>query len=228
MRILVVEDDAAIAEAVRALVAGAGHAVDVAGTGHDAVIWAGTYPYDLIILDVGLPGIDGFAVSGRLRASGIGCPILMLTARDQLEDRVAGLDAGADDYLPKPFAAAELLARVRALLRRGSSDRPPKVTVGDLEMDPATMSVSYRGQSIHLTSREFALLEVLARHPGQVFAQDRLIDAVWDADYAAGSNIVEVYIRSLRRKIDAGRRDGLIQTLRGAGYRLRAPESGPS
>ncbi len=228
MRILVVEDDATIAEAVRALVAGAGHAVDVTVNGHDAVTWAGTYPYDLIILDVGLPGIDGLAVSGRLRASGIGCPILMLTARDQLEDRVAGLDAGADDYLPKPFAAAELLARVRALLRRGSSDRPPKIAVGDLEMDPATMSVSYRGQSIHLTAREFALLEVLARHPGQVFAQDRLIDAVWDADYAAGSNIVEVYIRSLRRKIDAGRRDGLIQTLRGAGYRLRIPESGAS
>jgi two-component system, OmpR family, response regulator len=140
MRILVVEDEPVIAGALRAILEGVGHGVDVATTGGEALEWAGTFPYDLFVIDVGLPGIDGFTVCGRLREAGIGAPILMLTARDALEDRVAGLDAGADDYLPKPFAAAELLARVRALLRRGASDRPPIVRVGDLELDPATIA----------------------------------------------------------------------------------------
>jgi DNA-binding response OmpR family regulator len=221
MRILVVEDEPAIASAVRAMLGGAGYAVDVAASGTEALQWIGAFPYDLFVLDVVLPGIDGFVLCRRIRDSGIGAPILLLTARDALEDRVAGLDQGADDYLSKPFASAELLARVRALLRRGSSDRPPVVHVGDLELDPATMIVRRAGVQIRLTTREFSLLEVLARHPGQVFPQDRLLDAVWDADYSAGSNIVEVYIRSLRRKLDAGRRDGLIETVRGAGYRLR-------
>ncbi len=225
MRILVVEDEPVIAGVLKAILVGAGHAIDVATTGPEALEWSGTFPYDLFVLDVGLPEIDGFTVAGRLRDAGIGAPILMLTARDGLEDRVAGLDAGADDYLPKPFAAAELLARVRALLRRGTSARPPIIQVGDLELDPATMGVRRGGAPIRLTAREFALLEVLARHPGQVFAQDRLIDAVWNADFTVGSNIVEVYIRSLRRKIDEGRRDGLIETVRGAGYRLRAQAS---
>jgi two-component system, OmpR family, response regulator len=225
MRILVVEDEPAIASAVRAMLGGAGYAVDVATSGTEALQWIGAFPYDLFVLDVVLPGIDGFALCRRIRDSGIGAPILLLTARDALEDRVAGLDQGADDYLSKPFASAELLARVRALLRRGSSDRPPVVHVGDLELDPATVIVRRAGVQIRLTAREFSLLEVLARHPGQVFPQDRLLDAVWDADYSAGSNIVEVYIRSLRRKLDAGRRDGLIETVRGAGYRLRP--SGP-
>jgi DNA-binding response OmpR family regulator len=225
MRILVVEDEPAIASAVRSILAGAGHAVDVAGNGAEALVWAATYPYDAVVLDVVLPGMDGVEVCARLRASGVGCPILMLTARDQLQDRVSGLDAGADDYLAKPFAAAELLARIRALLRRGSSDRPPSVRLGDLELDPATRQVRRGGRSLRLTAREFALLEVLMRHPGQVFSQARLIDAVWDADFEAGSNIVEVYIRSLRRKIDAGRRDGLIETVRGAGYRIRTPDA---
>lgn len=228
MRVLVVEDEPAIAEAVRAIIVGAGHAVDVAATGPDALTWAATYPYDLVVLDVVLPGLDGFGVCARLRAMGLGCPILMLTARDQLEDRVTGLDAGADDYLAKPFASAELLARVRALLRRGSSDRPPVIRVGDLELDPATMGVRRGGIPVRLTAREFALLEVLARNPGRVFTQERLIDAVWNADFEAESNIVEVYIRSLRRKVDGGRRDGLIETLRGAGYRLRVPDAAAS
>ena len=153
-------------------------------------------------------------------------PILMLTARDQVTDRVAGLEAGADDYLAKPFAAAELLARVRALQRRGSDDRDPIVRCGDLEIDPASHDVRLAGRSIRLTAKEFALLELLARHPGQVFTKQRLLDALWDADFAAGSNIVEVYVRSLRRKVDGGRRDGLIETIRGAGYRLR-PASAP-
>jgi two-component system OmpR family response regulator len=223
MRILVVEDEPAIAEAVRAILTETGHAVDLATTGPDALDWAAAYPYDLIVLDVVLPGIDGFQVCARLRAAGVGSPILMLTARDQVEDRVVGLDAGADDYLAKPFAAAELQARVRALLRRGSSDRPAIITVGDLELDPATLGVRRAGRAIRLTAREFALLEVLARQPDRIFAQDRLIDAVWDAGYRAESNIVEVYIRSLRRKVDGGRRDGLIETVRGVGYRLRSP-----
>jgi DNA-binding response OmpR family regulator len=221
MRILVVEDDPAIAAAIRSILEEAGEAVDVAGEGSDALAWAGTYPYDLVILDVVLPGMDGIAVCRELRALGAKMPILMLTALDAIEDRVAGLDAGADDYLAKPFAGAELLARVRALRRRGAGEAAPLLRLGDLELDPAAREVHRAGRHIRLTSKEFALLEVLARHPGQVFAQDRLIDAVWDADFAAESNVVEVYIRSLRRKIDGGRRDGLIETVRGAGYRLR-------
>jgi DNA-binding response OmpR family regulator len=221
MRILVVEDDLAIAAAIRSILEEAGEAVDVANDGSDALGWTETYPYDLVILDVVLPGMDGLAVCRALRAGGARMPILMLTALDAVDDRVAGLDAGADDYLAKPFAGAELLARVRALRRRGAGEAAPLLRLGDLELDPAAREVHRAGRRIRLTSKEFALLEVLARHPGQVFAQDRLIDAVWDADFAAESNVVEVYIRSLRRKIDGGRRDGLIETVRGAGYRLR-------
>ncbi|HEX3428327.1 MAG TPA: response regulator transcription factor [Candidatus Limnocylindrales bacterium] len=226
MRILVVEDDPAIAAAVRSILEEAGEAVDTAGDGSEALAWEGTYPYDLLILDVVLPGIDGLAVCRELRARGAKMPILMLTALDAIEDRVAGLDAGADDYLAKPFAGAELLARVRALRRRGAGEAAPLLRLGDLELDPAAREVHRGGKRIRLTSKEFALLEVLARHPGQVFAQDRLIDAVWDADFSAESNVVEVYIRSLRRKIDGGRRDGLIETVRGAGYRLRPDGAG--
>lgn len=221
MRILVVEDEPAISGAIKSILETAGHAADVASDGREALEWAATYPYDLLILDVVLPGLDGVAVCQALRGQGSNTPILMLTALDAIEDRVTGLDAGADDYLAKPFAAAELLARVRALRRRGTSEVMPVLQVGDLELDPAAREVRRGGTSIRLTSKEFALLEVLARHPGQVFAQDRLIEAVWDADFSAESNIVEVYIRSLRRKIDGGRRDGLIETVRGAGYRLR-------
>lgn len=222
MRVLVVEDEPAIATAVRTILERASYAVDVASDGHDALIWAETYTYDLIVLDVVLPGIDGLAVCRRLRADGLTAPILMLTARDAVDDRVNGLDAGADDYLAKPFAAAELLARVRALRRRGSGEPVPVIRVGDLELDPASREVRRAGTPVRLTAKEFALFEVLARHPGQVFTQQRLIEAVWDADFAAESNIVEVYIRSLRRKLDGGRRDGVIETIRGVGYRMRA------
>jgi two-component system OmpR family response regulator len=222
MRILVVEDEPAIAAAIRTILEEAALAVDVVADGPEAITWAGAYAYDLVILDIVLPGMDGIAVCRALREGGSKTPILMLTALDAIEDRVAGLDAGADDYLAKPFAAAELLARVRALRRRGVGEAVPVLRVGDLYLDPASREVRRDGKAIKLTSKEFALLEVLARHPGQVFTQDRLIDAVWDADFAAGSNIVEVYIRSLRRKIDAGRRDGLIETIRGSGYRLRS------
>lgn len=228
MRVLVVEDEPAISSAIRSILEAAGHAVDVADDGPGALDWAGTYPYDLVILDVILPGMNGVAVCRALRAQGSKTPILMLTALDAIEDRVTGLDAGADDYLAKPFAAAELLARVRALRRRGVGEATPLLRVGDLELDPAAREVRRAGKGIRLTSKEFALLEVLARHPGQVFPQDRLIEAVWDADFAAESNIVEVYIRSLRRKVDGGRRDGLIETVRGAGYRLRPDDQRPA
>ena len=226
MRILVVEDEPAISTAIRSILGSADHAVDVAASGPEAMTWAESYRYDLVVLDVVLPGFDGFEVCRRLRQAGFMAPILMLTARDQVDDRVRGLDAGADDYLAKPFAAAELLARVRALRRRGATPREPILAVGDVTIDPATHDVQVRGRQVRLTAKEFALLEVLARHPGQIFAQDRLIDALWDADFAAGSNVVEVYIHSLRRKIDGGRRDGLIETVRGAGYRLRADAPG--
>jgi two-component system, OmpR family, response regulator len=221
VRVLVVEDEPTVAEAVRAALDGEGHAVDVVPDGLEALSWVETYPYDLLILDVVLPGLDGFSLCARVRLAGVAAPILMLTALDEVEDRVTGLDRGADDYLAKPFAMAELLARVRALLRRGAADRAPVIRVRDLELDPASHTVTRAGRMIPLTAREFSVLEVLARHPGQVFGQDRLIDAVWDADFATGSNIVEVYIHSLRRKIDGGRRDGLIETVRGVGYRLR-------
>jgi DNA-binding response OmpR family regulator len=228
VRILVVEDEPTIASAIRSILEEAALAVDVVADGSAAITWAGTYPYDLVILDVVLPGMDGVTVCRKLREGGSKTPILMLTALDAIEDRVAGLDAGADDYLAKPFAAAELLARVRALRRRGVGEAVPVLRVGDLDLDPASREVRRGGKAIRLTTKEFALLEVLARHPGQVFPQERLIDAVWDADFAAESNIVEVYIRSLRRKIDGGRRDGLIETIRGSGYRLRPDPPEPA
>jgi DNA-binding response OmpR family regulator len=222
VRILAVEDEPAIADAIRGGLSADGHAVDTVGDGRDALEWAAAYPYELVILDVVLPTMDGFAVCGALRDRGFNEPILMLTALDDVADRVEGLDRGADDYLAKPFAMTELRARVRALQRRRSDDRTPTIVVHDLELVPSTLGVRRAGREIRLTAREFALLELLARHAGQVFGQDRLIDALWGADFAAESNIVEVYIRSLRRKVDDGRRDGLIQTVRGAGYRMRS------
>jgi len=224
LRVLVVEDEIAIATGIRVALTADGHAVDVIGDGLEALNWVAAYPYDLVILDIVLPGLDGFAVCARLRASGFPAPILILTALDDVEDRVTGLDRGADDYLAKPFAVAELRARVRALRRRIGPDRAATITVGDLELDPASLSVTRAGRPIRLTAREFALLELLARHPGQLFTQDRLLDALWNADFVAESNVVEVYIRSLRRKIDEGRRNGLIETVRGSGYRIRTEQ----
>jgi two-component system OmpR family response regulator len=221
VRILVVEDEFRIAEAVRIALVAEGHAVDVLASGRDVLDWAAAVQYELVILDVVLPGISGLEVCAQLRASGFAAPILMLTALDAVDDRVAGLDRGADDYLAKPFEMSELLARVRALRRRTGPDRAPVITVHDLELDPSTLGVRRNGRAIRLTAREFALLELLARHPGQIFAQERLIESLWNADFAAESNVVEVYIRSLRRKVDGGRRDGLIETVRGSGYRLR-------
>jgi len=219
---LIVEDEVAIAQSIEPVLAADGHAVDMVSTGQDALDWADAYAYDLILMDVLLPGLDGFATCSALRASGFGASILMLTALDAIEDRIVGLDCGADDYLAKPFSIDELRARVRALGRRRLEGRVPRVEVGDLVLDPPTLGVWRAGQPIHLTAREFGLLELLARHPGQVFARDQLIHSLWNADFAAESNIVDVYIRSLRRKVDAGRRNELIETVRGSGYRFRA------
>jgi DNA-binding response OmpR family regulator len=223
LRILVIEDESAIASAVRLALTDDGHAVDVVATGPDGLEWAAAAPYGLVILDVVLGGMSGLEVCRTLRQGGFEQPILMLTALTSVEDRVAGLDRGADDYLGKPFAIAEFNARVRALARRPSTSGAATITVGDLTLDPSTLGVRYGGRAIRLTAREFTFLELLARHPGQVFTQDHLVEALWSADAIPGSNVVEVYVRSLRRKLDAGSRDGIIETVRGAGYRLRAP-----
>jgi DNA-binding response OmpR family regulator len=228
LRVLVVEDEPTISGPVRVALSADGHAVDVAEDGLEALVWAESYPYDLLILDVVLPGLDGFGICRRLRERGLTVPILLLTALDKVQDRVTGLDRGADDYLVKPFAMAELRARVRALARRQTQGRLPTIKVHDLELDPATHAVRRGDRTIALSVREFAMLELFARHPGHLFHRDRLIDKLWNADYSPESNIVEVYVRNLRRKIDGGRRDGLIETVRGSGYRLRTepPTSG--
>ena len=198
--------------------------MDVVADGRDALDWAAAYAYDLLVLDIVLPGMDGRELCARLRERGCRAPILMLTALDSVADRVAGLDRGADDYLPKPFAMDELRARVRALRRRAEGSPEPVIQVGDLRLDPASLGVARGRRRVRLTAREFALLELLARHPGRVLSRDQLIDSLWGADFDAESNVVEVYIRSLRRKVDDGRRDGIIETVRGRGYRLRPPE----
>jgi two-component system OmpR family response regulator len=221
MRILVVEDEVKMAGLLKRALEEEGYAVDVAGDGPEAV-WLGTEnPYDAIVLDVMLPGMDGFAVCRRLREAGRWSPVLMLTARDAVADRVAGLDAGADDYLTKPFSIAELLARIRALIRRGAVERPSVLRAGDLTLDPATKIVARVGAPIELTAKEFALLEYLMRHPGEVLTRTRLIEHVWDFAYEGDSNVVDVYIRYLRNKIDRPFGRDSIETVRGAGYRLR-------
>jgi two-component system, OmpR family, response regulator len=221
MRALVVEDGSKMAALLRRGLQEEGFAVDVAATGEDGS-WLGTEnDYDVILLDVMLPDVDGFEVCRRLRAAARWAPILMLTARDGVQDRVAGLDAGADDYLTKPFSFDELLARVRALLRRGPSERPPILEVGDLVLDPATRRVSRGDEEIDLTPKEFGLLELFLRHPGEVLSRTRILEHVWDFAYDGDSNVVDVYVRYLREKVDRpfGRRS--IETVRGVGYRLR-------
>jgi two-component system, OmpR family, response regulator len=221
MRALVVEDGAKMAALLRRGLQEEGFAVDVAANGEDGS-WFGTEnQYDVILLDVMLPDIDGFEVCRRLRAADRWAPILMLTARDGVQDRVAGLDAGADDYLTKPFSFDELFARVRALLRRGPSERPPILTVGDLTLDPATRRVSRGDEEIDLTPKEFALLELFLRHPGEALSRTRILEHVWDFAYDGDSNVVDVYVRYLREKVDRpfGRRS--IETVRGVGYRIR-------
>jgi two-component system OmpR family response regulator len=198
-----------------------GAAVDVAKSGEDAVWMAAAAPYDAIVLDVMLPGIDGFETCRRLRADGVWAPVLLLTARDAVEDRVAGLDGGADDYLVKPFSFAELSARLRALVRRGAKERPALLEVGDLRLDPATRQ-AWRGEdAIELSTKEFALLEAFMRRPGDVLSRLDLLEHAWDYGYENRSNVIDVYVRYLREKIDRPFGVKSIETVRGAGYRLR-------
>ena len=222
MRILVVEDELRMASLIRRGLVQEGLAADIAPKGEDALWMAESHEYDAIVLDVMLPGIDGFETCRRLRAAGVWAPVLMLTARDAVEDRVAGLDTGADDYLVKPFAFAELLARLRALARRGDQERPNVLNVGDLTLDPAAREVRRGDAEISLSAKEFSLLETFMRKPGEVLSRLHLLEHAWDFAYENRSNVVDVYIRHLRRKIDEpfGRRS--LETVRGAGYRLRA------
>jgi two-component system OmpR family response regulator len=221
MRLLVVEDDAKLAGLLRRGLAEEGHAVDVAATGDDAVWMGQATAYDAVVLDVMLPGRDGFAVCRALRESGMWSPILMLTARDAVEDRVEGLDAGADDYLVKPFSFDELLARLRAVVRRGAPERPAVLAVGDLRLDPATRR-AWRGETeIALSGKEFALLETFMRRPGRVLSRYELLEHAWDMAYEARSNVVDVYVRYLRAKIDRPFARASLETVRNVGYRLR-------
>ena len=221
MRILLVEDEVKMAALIRRGLGEEGMAVDHAGRGEDAIWRAGSTDYDAIVLDVMLPGMDGFETCRRLRDDGVWSPVLMLTARDAVEDRVAGLDAGADDYLTKPFSFAELLARIRALARRGPVERPTVLEVGDLQLDPATRQARRGGQEIALSAKEFALLEVFMRRPGEVLSRFQLLEHAWDYDYENRSNVVDVYVRYLREKVDRPFGRDSIETVRGAGYRLR-------
>jgi two-component system, OmpR family, response regulator len=222
MRILVVEDELKMASLLQRGLVEEAHAADVARTGDDALWMARAVEYDAIVLDVMLPGPNGFEVCRQLREAGVWSPVLMLTARDAVEDRVAGLDAGADDYLPKPFAFAELLARLRALARRGAEERPAVIEVGDLRLDPATRQV-WRGETeISLSAKEFALLETFMRRPGQVLSRYQLLEHAWDYAYENRSNVVDVYVRYLRDKVDRPFGRSALETVRGVGYRLRA------
>jgi two-component system OmpR family response regulator len=221
MRVLVVEDEVKMAALLRRGLSEEGLAVDVAEEGERALLMAGSTDYDAVVLDVMLPGIDGFETCRRLRRDGVWAPVLMLTARGSLDDRVVGLDGGADDYMVKPFAFAELLARLRALVRRGTVERPPVIEVGDLRLDPGTRQV-WRGRTeVDLSSKEFTLLETFMRHAGYVLSRSQLLEQAWEYDFEHRSNVVEVYIRYLRRKIDVPFDVVSLETVRGAGYRLR-------
>jgi two-component system OmpR family response regulator len=221
MRTLVVEDEPKMAALIRRGLVEEGYVADIARTGEEALWRARATPYDAIVLDVMLPGRSGLDVCRELRESGVWSPILMLTARDGVEDKVSGLDSGADDYLTKPFSFAELLARLRALARRGPSERPTVLALGSLRLDPATRQ-AWRGDvEIDLSAKEFALLETFMRRPGDVFTRLDLLEHAWDYGYENRSNIVDVYIRYLRGKIDRPFGRESIETVRGVGYRLR-------
>lgn len=222
MRVLIVEDELRMASLIRRGLTQEGLAVDVAVSGEEALWMAPAAEYDAIVLDVMLPGINGFETCRRLRTSGVWAPVLMLTARDSVEDRVTGLDMGADDYVVKPFAFAELLARLRALVRRGDAERPSVLEVGDLRLDPATRRVSRGSTEIKLSSKEFAVLETFMRRPDEVLSRLNLLEHAWDFAYDNKSNIVDVYIRHLRNKIDKPFDCASLETVRGVGYRLRS------
>jgi two-component system, OmpR family, response regulator len=220
MRVLVVEDEARLAELVRRGLGEEDMLADVAASGEDALWMAEASPYDVI---VNLPGLDGFEVLRQLRADGLRTPVLFLTARDGVQDRIAGLDTGADDYLVKPFDFGELLARLRALARRGPATHDVVLEVGDLQLEPATRAVRRAGRPIELSTKEFQLLEVFMRNPGRVLSRLDLLEGAWDAAYENRSNVVDVYVRYLREKIDRPFGVTTLETVRGAGYRLSAP-----
>ena len=221
MRVLVVDDEPKLSGLLARALREEGHAADVAANGTDALWMARAAPYDAIVLDVMLPEIDGFEVLRRLREHEVWTPVLMLTARDAIVDRVDGLDAGADDYLTKPFSFDELLARLRAIARRGAVERPTVVEVGDLRLDPAGRR-AWRGDvELRLTAREFTILELFMRRPGQVLTRLQLLEGAWDMAFESRSNIVDVYIRYLREKVDRPFGRASLETVRGVGYRLR-------
>lgn len=220
MRILVVEDEQRIAVFIKQGLEEEGYAVDVAYDGEEALDWAAMVDYDLIVLDVLLPKKNGIQTCRDLRAQGNKVPVLMLTARDAIEDRVRGLDSGADDYLVKPFAFQELLARIRALLRRSGEVKTTRLQVGDLMLDTLTHRATRGERAIELTAREYAILEFLMRHPGQVLSRTQIAEHVWNYDFYSTSNVVDVYIRYLRRKVDEGFDVNLIETVRGVGYKI--------
>ena len=224
MRVLVVEDETRMARLVKRGLEEEGHAVDVAGDGPEGLWLATENRYAAVVLDVMLPGFDGFEVCRRLRAAGVWAPVLMLTARDAVGDRVRGLDAGADDYLVKPFSLLELAARLRALARRDERARPVVLAVGDLRLDPAGKRAWRGGAELRLSPKEFSLLELFLRHPGVVLTRSQILDAAWDLAYDGSSNVVDQYVTYLRKKVDVpfGRHD--LETVRGMGYRLRQAE----
>lgn len=223
MRVLVVEDERRLASVLKQGLTEQGYAVDLAFDGEEGLALAELEPYDLLILDVMLPVLDGYTITRRLRAAGKQTPILLLTARDAVDDRVTGLDSGADDYLTKPFAFRELLARVRALLRRDGRRRDPILRAGDLTLDPATRLVCRDAREIELTSKEYAVLEYFLHNVGRVLTRTQIAEHVWDYDFVAMSNVIDVYVRSLRRKLDDDGDTRLLHTIRGVGYQLRAP-----
>jgi two-component system OmpR family response regulator len=228
MRILVVEDEVKMAGLLHRGLTEDGHVVDVAASGDDALWMGQVVEYDAIVLDLMLPRVDGVQVCRRWRENGVWSPVLMLTARNSVGDRVAGLDAGADDYLAKPFSFAELLARLRALARRGAAERPVGLGVGELRLDPAARQV-WRGEAeIALSGKEFALLETFMRRPGDVLSRVYLLEHAWDYAYENRSNVVDVYVRYLREKIDRPFGRSSLETVRGVGYRLRRDADGGS
>lgn len=225
VRVLVVEDEPKMARLLHRGLSERGDVVEVVGSGSDAVALAQLADFDAVVLDLMLPDIDGFEVCRRLRRAGVWAPVLMLTARNAVADRIEGLDAGADDYLPKPFAFEELLARLRALVRRGHQERPSVLEVGDLRLDPATRRVSRGAVEVELSSKELSVLETFMRRPGQVLTRDQILDHAWDAAYETASNVVDVYVRYLREKIDRPFGRSSLETVRGVGYRLRDERS---
>lgn len=220
MRVLVVEDEARLAALLRKGLTEEGHAVDLAADGEEALNWVHAGEFDAIVLDVMLPGIDGFEVCRRLRRKAVKVPILLLTARDAVADRVTGLDAGADDYLVKPFAFAELAARLRALTRRPAETAATVLRAGDVTLDPAARRVWRGGDEVELPNKEFRILEYLMRHPGRVLTRTMIAEHVWDYDFPNVTNVIDVHVRQLRRKLGDPYPGELIQTVRGSGYRF--------